>query len=153
MSNQKLLDKIEKVWAALRASCEGLTPDQMEQPGVGGDWSVKNILSHVTTWEEESLKHLPVIAAGETPPSYKRQYGGIDAFNAQMIAEKRALPLDEVLRQLDATHRRLIDYIAAAPDEQFASKTRCRRRLGWDSYNHYPHHEKTIREWRAAQGI
>ena len=153
MTNQKLLDKIEATWIAFLASFEGLTPAQMEQPGAAGDWSVKDILAHVTTWEAESLTHLPVIAAGEKTPSYRRVYGGIDAFNAQMVAAKRALPLDEVLRQLETTHRQLVDYVATAPDGQFGSKTRCRTRLGWDSHKHYPHHEQAIREWRTQAGI
>ncbi len=153
MSKQKLLDKLESTWSAFRASWEGLSPEQMEQPGVAGEWSVKDILAHVTTWEEESLKHLPLIAAGERPGQYRQLYGGIDAFNAQMAAAKQGLTLAEVLRQLDETHGRLVDYVDAAPYSQFNSKTRCRRRLGWDSYLHYPHHELAIREWRARQGI
>jgi hypothetical protein len=153
MPKQQLLDDIEKTWTAFQASYEGLTPGQMQQPGVAGEWSVRDIFAHVTTWEEESLKHLPLIAAGERPGRYKELYGGIDAFNAQMTAAKRELPLDEVLRQLEATHGRLVEYIAAAPYSQFASGTRCRRRLGWDSYKHYPQHEQAIREWRGRLGI
>src|SRR5437016_14026931 len=53
-----------------------------------GDWSVKEILAHVTIWEEEALKYLPLIINGEKPPRYG-QYGGLDAFNAQMIEQKK----------------------------------------------------------------
>ena len=153
MSNQKLLDQIERTWSAFTASFAGLTPAQMEQPGAAGEWSIKDILTHVTVWEEESLKYLPAIAAGEKAPSYRRVYGGIDAFNAQMVAARAALPLDEVLRRLETTHRQLVEYVAAAPAGQFASGSRCRTRLGWDSHKHYPHHEETIRAWRAANGL
>lgn len=153
MNNQKLLDKIEAAWAAFQASYAGLTAEQMEQPGAAGDWSVKDILAHVTTWEQESLDQLPVIARGEKAGSYRQLYGGIDAFNELMTERKRSLSLDEVLRQLEETHRRLVEYIGAAPDEQLNSKSRGRRRLGWDSYTHYPHHEQTIRTWRSSLGI
>jgi hypothetical protein len=153
MSHQKLLDQIEKAWTSFLASFDGLSGEQMEQPGAAGDWSVKDVLAHVTTWEEESLKHLPLIARKERAPTYKNLYGGIDAFNAQMAAAKKDLALDEVLRQLHATHGQLVEYVAAAPEEQFLPKNRCRARLGWDSFKHYPLHEKSIREWRAASGI
>ena len=33
----------------------------MSEQGVTGSWSVKDIIAHVTTWEEEALKHLPLI--------------------------------------------------------------------------------------------
>lgn len=153
MANEKLIAKIEGAWAAFQASYVGLTAEQMAQPGAVGEWSVKDILAHVTTWEQESLELLPIIAAGGKAGSYRQLYGGIDAFNEQMSARKRGLSLDEVLRQLEATHQRLIDYIAAASAEQFSSKSRCRRRLGWDSFNHYPHHEQAIRAWRDQRGI
>ena len=151
MDNQKLLAKIEAAWAPFQASYADLSPEELEQPGVVGDWSIKDILAHVTTWEAESLEQLPVIARGERPASYKALYGGIDAFNEQTTARKRSLSLAEVLEQLDATHRRLVDYIAAAPHEQFTTKSRCYRRLGWDSFKHYPQHEQAIRAWRAAE--
>jgi hypothetical protein len=120
----------------------------MTQPGVTGDWSVKDILAHVTTWEEETLKHLPFIMQGGRPPRYSVQYGGINAFNALMAEQKRGLALSDTLRQLDETHRRLIDYIERAPDEQFTTETRFRRRLRLDTYSHYPEHGRAIRAWR-----
>jgi hypothetical protein len=63
-------------------------------------------------------------------------YGGIDAFNAQMTEQKRSLTLSEVQELLDETHRRLLEYLTSVPDEQFASKTRFRRRLRLDTYSH-----------------
>jgi hypothetical protein len=111
---------------------------------------VKDILAHVTTWEGEALKHLPLIMAGGRPPRYVR-YGGIDAFNATMMKEKRGLSLAEVLRQLDDTHGRLIDFVERTPEAQFTRDTRFRRRLRLDTYGHYPEHAETIRKWREQQ--
>ena len=60
-------------------------------PNVVDDWSVKDILAHVTTWEEEALKHLPLIIAGRTPPRSAAQ-GGIDAFNARATEDDGHYP-------------------------------------------------------------
>jgi hypothetical protein len=109
---------------------------------------VKDILAHVTTWEEEALKYLPLIIKGGKPPRYSIKYGGIDGFNAEMTEQKRGLSLSDILRQLDETHRRLIDYVQSVPEEQFTRETRFRRRLRLDTYSHYPQHAKTIQEWR-----
>jgi len=76
-------------------------------------------------------------------------YGGIDAFNAQVIAERRKLSLAEVLRQRDETHRRLIEFLQTVPEDQIANETRFRRRLRLDTYGHYPEHAEAIRKWRA----
>jgi hypothetical protein len=131
-------------------SYAGLSDSQLTEPGVVGDWSAKDVLAHVTTWEEEALKYLPLINQGRRPPRYSTQYGGIDAFNAQMTEQKRGLTLAEVLRQLDETHRRLVEYVQNAADEQFMEETRFRHRLRMDTYSHYPIHARAIQEWRQT---
>jgi hypothetical protein len=151
MNRQQLLKQLDQAWAAIKESYAGLSDSQLTEPGVTGHWSVKDILAHVTTWEEEALQYLPLIIKGGKPPRYSLQYGGIDAFNAQMTEQKRGLSVSDVLRQLDETHRRLIDYVQSAPEEQFTRETRFRRRLRLDTYSHYPKHAKAIREWRERR--
>ena len=148
MDKDQLLRRIDKAWSELTASYAGLSESQMLQPGVQGNWSVRDILAHVTTWEEEALEHLPSILEGRRPPRYSVAYGGIDAFNALMTKRKEGLSLSEVLHQLDNTHQRLIDLIESTPDDQLIRETRFRRRLRLDTYGHYPKHAKAIRAWR-----
>jgi DinB superfamily len=148
MNRHQLLKQLDKAWMAFKESYAGLSDSQLTEPGVTGQWSVKDLIAHVTWWEEEALQHLPLILTGGRPPRYSIQYGGIDTFNAQMTAQKRGLSLSDVLRQRDATHRRLIGYVQSAPEEQFTRETRFRRRLRLDTYSHYPKHAKAIWEWR-----
>ena len=145
---KKLLRRLETAWSAFKESYAGLPDSRLTEPDVMGDWSVKDILAHGTTWEEEALKHLPLIAAGGRPPRYVT-YGGIDAFNARMTEQKRGLSLSDVQAQLDETHHRLVDFIRSAPEDQLTRETRFRRRLRLDTYSHYPLHAEAIREWRA----
>src|SRR5438132_7225363 len=83
----------------------------MLEPGVTGAWSVRDIIAHVTTWDEEALKHLPLVLKGGKPPRYSLTYGGIDAFNALMTEQKKDLSLPEVQRQMNDTHRRVLKYL------------------------------------------
>src|SRR4051794_35921833 len=105
MNRQQLLDKLDKAWVALVESYAGLPESRLTEPGVMENWSVKDILAHVTTWEEEALSTLPIIVEGVRPPKYSDKYGGIDAFNAQRSEQKQSLSVSEVLGQLDAIHR------------------------------------------------
>jgi len=148
MDRSQLLKRLDKEWEALKASYFGLSDSELLEPGVTGTWSVRGIIAHVTWWEEEALTHLPLILAGGRPPRYSVTYGGIDAFNAQMTEQKRNVPLCEVLRQRDETHRRLIDFIQSVPEDQIAQETRFRRRLRLDTYSHYPKHAEAIWKWR-----
>ena len=153
MNREQLLKKINTPWAALRASYAGLNEAQLAQPGVTGDWSVIDILAHVSAWENEALTHLPHILEGKRPPKYSDLYGGIDAFNALKVRESRAVSPAEVLTRVEATHRQLVDYLESAPAEQLATETRFRRRIRLDTYSHYPIHTQAILEWRKQQGL
>ena len=123
----------------------------MSTPGVVGDWSVRDIIAHISTWEEECLKALPIILEGKRLPRYSDLYGGINAFNAQMTEKYRLISLDEVLKRRDATHQRLLNYIRKAPQEQITAETRFRRRIRYDSYSHYPEHTEAILAWRKRK--
>jgi hypothetical protein len=150
-SGTRWLDRLEKAWQALEDSYAGLTEAAMLERGVCGAWSVKDILAHVGSWEQEALKHLPVIAAGGQPGRYADAYGGIDAFNAQVMAQKGKLTLEVVLQEREATHRRLLEYLHSVPEE-VRGERRFRKRLRLDTTHHYDEHAGMIRAWREAKG-
>lgn len=151
MVRQQLLKRLNTAWQGFAESYAGLSEAQLMEPGVTGAWSVRDIIAHVTTWEEEALKHLPDILEGRRPPRYSVTYGGIDAFNALMTTKKASLCLSEVFRQQDETHQRVIDVIERAPEVQLTGGTRFRRRLRLDTYSHYPKHANAIRRWRETR--
>jgi hypothetical protein len=148
MKRQQVLERLDSAWKDFEESYAGLSESQLMIPRVTGEWSVRDIIAHVTWWEEEALKYLPVIRAGGKSPRYSVTYGGIDAFNAMMTEQRSGVSLAEVLRQHDEVHARLMDYVRAAPEDLFTRETRFRRRLRFDAYGHYPVHAKAIRAWR-----
>jgi hypothetical protein len=151
VDKQQLLRRLDKAWLAFKDSYAGLSESDVLEPGVTKAWSVRDIIAHVTTWEEEALKHLPAILEGRRPPLYSVTYGGVDAFNALMTTKKASLSLAEVRRQQGEIHRQVIDTVARTSVAQLASETRYRRRLRLDTYGHYPKHSEAIRRWRARR--
>jgi hypothetical protein len=147
-SRERLLARLDREWNAFTESFAGLSGREMETAGVVGNWSVKDLIAHVTTWEEESLTHLPGIAEGVRQPTYASAFGSLDAFNALMHERKANLPLSEVLRQMNETHQRLVEYVRAVPPELLDARSRFRRRLRLDTYSHYSIHTAHIRGWR-----
>jgi hypothetical protein len=143
------MKQLERAWKEFRESYAGMSEQELLEPGVTGAWSVRDIIAHVTWWEEEALAHLPTILAGRRPPRYSVTYGGINAFNAMMTQRQKHLSLGEVLRRQGEVHRRLIDFVGRMPADQGGwSETRFRRRLRLDTYGHYPKHTRAIRIWR-----
>src|SRR5881296_3031323 len=124
MRHRGLLKRLDQAWAAFQQSYAGLSDVELVEPGVTGAWSVRDIIAHVTWWEEEALTHLPLILAGGKPPRYSVTHGGIDSSNARMTEQRKHLSSGE---------------------------TRVRRRLLLDTYGHYPKHARAIRTWRESR--
>jgi hypothetical protein len=150
MNKPQLLTRLDRAWVEFTTSYAGLSDSRLLQAGVVGDWSVRDIIAHVTTWEEEALQHLPVVLNGGKPLRYSVTHGGINAFNAAMMERTKGLSLAEVLQQQEQTHSRLLAFIQSAPEDQFVKETRFRHRLRLDTYSHYPKHAQAIRRWREA---
>jgi hypothetical protein len=153
VTRHQLLRRLDKAWTEFKASYAGLPDAALLERGVTKAWSVRDIIAHVTTWEAEALKYLPGILEGQRPPRYTAMYGGIDAFNAQVSAEKAGLSLAEVLRQQEQTHQRVVELVERAPEDQVTRETRFRRRLRLDTYGHYPGHTRAILRWREQRGM
>jgi len=149
VKREQSLERLDVAWQDFVRAHTGLSEAEYLAPGVTGNWSVRDILAHVTTWEEEALKHLPSILRGETPPRYATTYGGIDAFNARTTEAKKHLSLAQVLEEMNEVHAHLVRYLESVPESQFQG-SRFRKRLRLDTYGHYPKHTAAIRRWRDA---
>lgn len=151
VTRQQLRQRLDDAWRDFTVSYAGLSEAELVTSGVTKAWSVRDIIAHVTTWEEEALKHAPEILEGRRPPRYSVTYGGIDAFNALRTKQKAHLSLAEVFRQHREIHQRVITMIEQAPEDEIVRETRFRRRVKLDTYGHYPTHTQAIVRWRAER--
>ena len=152
MRKDALFRRIESAWLELQEALSGLSDEEMLEPGAVGGWSVRDVMAHVTTWEEEALKALPVILLGGKLPRYASQ-GGIDAFNARQQEAKRLLGLDQVRREMTATHQRLLGMLDRTAESAYAKEGRFLRRLRLDTYGHWRGHAGDVRRWRESRGL
>ncbi|MBM3944422.1 MAG: ClbS/DfsB family four-helix bundle protein [SAR202 cluster bacterium] len=149
MNREQLLKKVDATWNAFTASYAGLSAPAMTRPGVAGDWSVKDVLGHVTTWEEEMMKAVQRRKKG----GYVRHRGGVEGYNATESGRKRSLPLQQVLEDSDRTHRKVLRFLTTLTDEELAAERPFRRKVRGDTYGHYPEHTASILAWRKANGL
>ena len=149
MNRDQLLVRIESRWRAFNDACAGLDDAALIRPGVVEDSSVKDLMAHVATWEDEALKALPIIMQGKRPP----RYGGVDNFNARQNEAHSRLSLTQARDALQRSHRRLLEFIATVPESWFETETRFRHRLRLDTWGHYPEHTEAILAWRNSKGL
>jgi hypothetical protein len=111
----------------LRELFDMLTLEQFAAPATigGGDWSAADLAAHIGTWEELALEALEAWRAGRKPRVEQEVFGvdgGIDRFNDEAVARKRAADPAGVRRQAGATHADLVKAIETMPEDQWRSK-------------------------------
>jgi len=90
--------------------------EELVRRPVIGDWSVKDVLGHLASWEEELIGWIERFARGEAPPGLGMS---VDDWNAQQARKKWDWTLAEVMEDLLATRRRLLDLVNSLPDDVF----------------------------------
>jgi hypothetical protein len=150
--HEAILARIDTAWASLLAAIDGLDDDALTTPGVTGDWSVKDILGQITTWEDSTMTRSQATIDGTPQPgSDSDEPWDLDTFNARTSAAKADLAPDVVLSQLAETHARLLEWIATIPAEHLAEGAEVEGRLREDTWGHYPEHTAAITAWRAIR--
>ena len=152
MDQGQLMRRVDSRWQEFNAACKGLSAEDLESPGPEGGWSVKDLKSHVATWEQESLSALRLIEQGKRLPRYAR-FGGIDAFNLMKWEELRSWSPEDVEARFFRTHEDLLAYLSGVPEHLYRRETRFRRRLRMDTYGHLPEYTSQIIAWREAEGV
>ena len=59
-----LLERIEEAWRQLFAALDDIPEDRLSDPGVIGDWSLKDLFGHLAFWDEHATKEIERALAG-----------------------------------------------------------------------------------------
>ena len=119
-SKNDLLAAIEKERGALETYLETLTPEQLTEPGIVGEWSAKDVLAHLIEWEQMVLGWHAAGLRGEVPPlpAPGFKWNQTPQLNQQIYEKHRDRPLDEVLEQFQASHREILCVIQGLSNEE-----------------------------------
>jgi uncharacterized protein (TIGR03083 family) len=118
MQREELLTAQEEARANLDAALEGLTSDELQQAGVVGDWTIKDLLAHVTAWDVDLLTNLGKIQRGQKPGRTLWDSAGIQAQNDAWHAEFKDRPLERVLADYDGVHAQLLRRAESLPEAE-----------------------------------
>lgn len=154
MDRNQLVGELQRARDELRASYQGLPDEQMTRLGAVGEWSVKDVLSHVASWEEILLPDLARLARGDIPilAGMDLEAANFDPFNAMIMSLRRNLPLGQVLRELDVDRADLIEAVGRLPDSALAQGQFARFLLEITAA-HDREHAEDIRQWQRNEGL
>jgi hypothetical protein len=129
----------------------------------GGDWSPKDLIGHLESWEQHALDALDAWARGDPAPSdVALRSAGLNGLNRAEVERKSRWSAAKSFKSAPDTHQRIVAAIRSVPDERWlAPATRRARRplgrsiggiLGGPSgpFRHDAAHHPDLREFVAA---
>ncbi len=118
----QLLTELEQEWANIERHCAGLSETEMLSPGAQGDWSVKDILVHLSAWEKYLLDRLGYVMTGQHPlyPAMT-SWDDVHRFNARVYEDNKDRPLPSVVIEFRSLYRGVMTVLEAL-DEEYLTK-------------------------------
>jgi hypothetical protein len=141
-----------------------LSDDAIVKSGVQGDWSVKDIVAHITVWQERGTRWIQDISKGINPniPLEGHTWRDYDQLNEEIYQKNRSKPIDEIVNQLEKSFEELIETIENFPQDKLeeAFYPEGARQSSFSGkeiisfrYIHYKSHIKHIETWLEQSGI
>jgi hypothetical protein len=127
----------------------------LKRPGPQEDWSIKDLIAHLTFWERHMIGNVQVLLRGENPPYVSQE---LDAINERVFLENKDRHLADILQDFDASLKNVLATVDRLTDDDINNP----QRFAWtqgepllemiaaDTYDHYrDDHLDDVRRWRA----
>lgn len=159
LSKSEFLAKLQGEQAAWVKLLDSIDDAGKTEPGVTGDWSIKDIVGHLVGWRQRTvarlqaaLQHQPV-----APPPWPSHLQTDDEINAWIFASNHERSLSAVLQEDRDVFRQLVEAISAFPEVELLDPQRFAMLEGQpmveaDFFGHYhEEHEADIRAWLSKR--
>jgi uncharacterized damage-inducible protein DinB len=158
MTKSKLLELLRSrrgEWDALIAQ---IPESQMAEPGVAGEWSIKDIMAHLAYHERWYADRLHEQLRGEQYVPNEIDAMSFEQRNPVLFQRFREKPLPEVLTESRRAFEDLLDGVQAHTEaflvvaQQFDGMPEPMAiwmMLRGDVYDHYPQHIPSVKDWMA----
>jgi hypothetical protein len=160
MTKTELLNWLREQYRQWEAFLEQIGPARMDQRGVAGQWSMKDIIAHLTGWNRWLVARLQAAQRGEREPlpPWPAQLQAEDDINAWIYESNRRRSVREVLDECQQVFHQLLAVIESLPDDVRIEPD---WRLVWLGDQRFPageffdhfhdDHEPDVRAWLARE--
>jgi len=132
--------------------------ERMSEPGAAGDWSVKDVMAHLTSYSRWFINASEAHFRGELPPLDGTEGMDFEQRNLFWHQQTRDRPLADVQAESQQVFSRLLEVVEAHSQEFLTQPQQFEGAPGpflvWkllegDGYEHYREHMRSIRAWLA----
>jgi len=119
-TKNQIIEAAQKERIALEELLAGLTPEQMAEPGMIGEWAVKDVLSHLIEWEGMVTKWYEAGLKGKTPavPSEEYNWGQLPQLNHAIFLKHRDKSLADIQKSFKASYKKIMKTLQPVPEKE-----------------------------------
>lgn len=123
-TKKDLIETAQKERTDLEELLATLTPKQMTQPNMIGEWAVKDVLAHLIEWEGMVLQWYETGKKGKTPavPSAEYNWGQLPALNHAIFLKHRDKSLIEIQKNFKASYKKVLKTIENIPEKELFTR-------------------------------
>lgn len=162
MNKSDLLNWLQEEHQRWEAFLAQIGPERMDQGGVAGNWSIKDIVAHLTGWNHRLVASLRAAQRGEPepPPPWPAHLQTDDDINSWIYETNRERLMGDILDESQQVFRQLIAVVERFPEDVRIEIIRQGRReyyLVWlddqrvqpgEFFDHFhDDHEADMRAW------
>ena len=148
---EQVYSQLEDARQQLLAAIDGLKPEQMTVPVVD-DWSVKDLLAHVASWDEFVLPDFQRVTKGRIPALASFREAEVNDWNRMFMSLRRNFSLDQAMAEFKEHREATMAALDALPDERLAQG-----QFPWIMATIAAHHDRDhaqdIAKWREKEGL
>ena len=163
MTKDEILEALELSHEDFYEVLEGLSEEQMTEPAVIGNWSVKDIIAHLSLWEAELVKTMWQLQQGQKPNTALVTDQDIDELNETWYQENKDRPLERVMADFDAVRKQTIRRVTAFTNKDLNEHGRypilemkepktLAMHIADNTFGHEEEHAEQILRWREEDG-
>ena len=158
MKKSELLNGLQEEYQQWEVLLDQIGPARMDQPGVTGHWSIKDIVAHLTGYWRQTVTRLQAAQRGEpdAPPPWPAHLQTDDEVNAWIYESTHGRSVREILDESHHVFQQLLTTIEDLPDKVLMD---VQRYLPWLEGNPFSaagifahfheEHEPDMRAWLA----
>jgi hypothetical protein len=140
----EFLEEEREAWRPYEA-LDGLADERLEVAiDAAHDWSGRDLIAHLVAWQSNALAVAQELAVGETSATKERSdrewEARGDQINADIQAEWRALPMEEVRRRLRQVPGELRGFLTVVPETRWVKHADHLRFFVDETIDHYAEH-------------
>ena len=119
MNKSELLNWLQEQYERWKVLLDQIGPERMDQPGVNGDWSMKDIIAHLTGWQPRLSGSLQAAGRGESepPPPWPAHLESEDEINSWIYESNKGRAVSEVLDESRQVFQQFLTIIEGLPED------------------------------------